>query len=200
VLTEIYRKKDYVPELTIKELAWQGSNALVELPTLDDDGRMGLYRKLGFEGLEKIVSKPDPADWYPELTASEELTWRQFLPAAYVNSHRDGLGLYRAQKWSEYCFDKIPLPILKELETARNLGLFDCIVIRTPERNQSDPVAIGYHLMPNKAIRHFLICRWGESLIPYWQVWLRSDVLRTWVLFVLPPVALFAGILLFLGK
>lgn len=165
---EIYRKKTY-------ELQSEGGIAvdgiLADLGPKQDE-RVELYRTLGFDGLENLQSRLDPADWYPELTPIRYEIWKNFLPTSYVDNewylkHSSGEIVHR---WSHYCFDKIPVPILKELETVNNLNVFSYIEIRTPERRQSDPVAIGHFVMPNGHWRQFLICRWGESLIPYWQV------------------------------
>lgn len=142
-------------------------------PIQPEEKSLELYKSLGFKGLETLAALPDPADWYPELTRKQLLTWASFLPTPYFNQPPNRPVFFRGDRWCHYCFDKVPVPIMKELETAQNLGFFKFIAIFTPEKNQSDPVAIGYYEMPDGNFRHFLLCRWGESLIPYWQVWAR---------------------------
>ncbi len=180
---EVYRKKESLEKNPIESVD-------------KDVERVELYESLGFKGLANLSTLPNPADWYPELTESEWNTWTSFLPTPYLNNISP---MSHIKTWREYCFDTIPLPILKELETAQNLGFFYRIAIRTPEKSQTDPIAIGYYKMPNGAIRQFIICRWGESLIPYWQVWIRAHLEEVVVLGVLASLFLMVLLSMVLG-
>jgi len=98
----------------------------------------------------------------PELSPSELRTWKTFLPMEY--SLRKGNFLYYRQ---EEPGDKT----VGEIATAANLGVFQDIIILTPEGRYSDPLALGvFQASIDQPLLYFPIARWGESLASYRQV------------------------------
>ena len=113
-----------------------------------------------------IVEKQKQADiWYDRVSASDYAIWKNFLPTSY--SWRgylpDNLGIRNI--WGKYDFDIVPIEVLREIEFAQNLNLFEDFLIRTPERQQSDPAVFGII-----SGEFYLIARWGESLIPFKKI------------------------------
>ncbi|MEN9413450.1 MAG: hypothetical protein RLZZ342_537 [Candidatus Parcubacteria bacterium] len=88
----------------------------------------------------------------PPLSADEQTIWRAWLPTVYTEDGRSG------HRFSNYNFDRIPLPVLKTWEQHKQSGSFEAFEIWTPEKKMPDPILVGV----NGNARH-LLARWGES-------------------------------------
>jgi len=85
------------------------------------------------------------------LTRNERWLWEGWLPTSYLIEARHN-------SFESYVFDRPTLSILELVYKVKNLGVFDSLSIRTPEKGKSDPVLFG-HFDGNT----YLLARWGES-------------------------------------
>lgn len=125
---------------------WDGSDitTLAKQSNTELEERLSLCDDLGLYAQKKLLPIP-----YPQLSDAELSILRRFLPTSY---HEDW--------WRGYVFDKIPLTALREIKRAKKLDCFHHLMIRTPEKQVSDPAVIGYDVRDLA----YLVTRWGESL------------------------------------
>lgn len=122
----------------------------------EDQARKELCESLGLGYQVERILAFDPGIIYHEMTLDERNTWKKFLPTSY-----------RKGKWNGYNFDTIPIEVLHEIDFASKTELFSRLEIWTPEETTNpDPIVVGITV----AGRHFLIARWGESLIPFQEI------------------------------
>lgn len=107
---------------------------------------------------------------YPRLSDEELNIWGAFLPTAYSSYPRPYSGV---PSFSQYAFDEIPLTALRIIQEAQESRAFFALEIWTPEKKRiQDPIAVGVvkssHASSSESL--YLLCRWGESLIPFEEI------------------------------
>jgi len=133
----------------------------------DAQERKRLLSDFGFKNVKKLDKAAETSDeasiFYEKISKYDLKIWEVFLPTKYYYKPRHWGG-GRDFSFGDYRFDKIPTEVLKELEFAQSLKLFDNFVIMTPE--EKDPLLAGVVTSPNED-NFFIISRWGESLISF---------------------------------
>ena len=146
-VVEIYRNLEAHPIELLESIVGKTSENL---------DKNQLYAELGFEtlsrrneGPERFYSRPTNEDW---------LIWKHFLPTIYSFENGD---------WKNFVFDSVPMDILREIQYAKSISVFDDICIRTPEKLYIDPLVYGLVQTSKTNKDIYIIGRWGESLIPF---------------------------------
>lgn len=105
----------------------------------------------------------------PPLSRKQLRTWRTFLPKAY--SLRQG-------EFRTYAHDEPPRSVVRQIDTAKSMSVFNDVEIWTPEGRYDDPTAVGVIWQSDITHLYFPIVRWAESLVGYEKIVRKARLIR----------------------
>lgn len=145
MVTEIYL--DVNNELKERDID-NGNNLLAIEEKKFKDDKIKLLKELGFNALA-IGHLSNEVMGLSPMTMDEMIMWSTYLPTRY-NVH----------DFKNFVFSDVPMDVLQLYKTCKEQNLFQSYSIRTPEKQNSDPILIG-----ETENHSYLLARWGESLL-----------------------------------
>lgn len=117
-------------------------------PNQDNDAELRrLVEELGLDGQRKLLSAEKKVNPFRTMTMHEYAAYKCFLP--------------RHVRVSDYA-NPIPIRVLEILALAKSLDFFTSFEIWS---NDDDPLLVGV-----KDHQHYLLARWGESLLSFAEI------------------------------